>query len=384
MLRGSWVCARLGIGVSCLVLAACADEDEVPGAWNPPGGEAGETGLPEDTEADTDDGASDDAPGVPGVCDPGDTASCLCPDGVTFGEHACRADGSGWGGCDCGGGATGPDGGGDDDGDGDDNGDGGEVETDPEVCYPGENNAWTTCVPIHTFDSPPTGYSYPDPLQGNPNYRKPVAFIDLEQIDPKLKLAPNFTLDEIAQSFKGRWAIVQPHAVESLQKLRDAVGAIGVNSGYRSPQYNSQVGGATHSRHMYGDAFDMAPQSVSLATLENQCVSAGGQLVKYNSHVHCDFRFDDVSVEFFGPAPNGAPLPFDELSGRIVSIGDVHTAPAEGFDEGEPFREWTARDADGVVLAKGEGNVFVAPRGTATVEVLIGGRIEVARSLQAE
>lgn len=26
-------------------------------------------------------------------------------------------------------------------------------------------------------------------------------------------------------------------------------------------------------------------------------------LVEYNTHVHCDSRFDDASVEFFDPAP---------------------------------------------------------------------------------
>jgi hypothetical protein len=375
VLRASMVCVRLGVGISCLVLAGCADEDDELTAWNPGNGGA-QTGGPSEGDESTDSGdaADDDATGGPSACVPGDTETCLCPDGVTFGEHACRADGSGWGACQCGDAGTG----GDDDDDGDD---GPEVEMDPEVCYPGENNAWTTCFPIHAFDSPPAGYTYPEPYQGNPNYRKPVAFIDLEQIDPKTKIAPNFTLDEIAQSFKGRWGIVQPHAVESLQKLRDAVGSIGINSGYRSPQYNANIGGATHSRHMFGDGFDMAPHSVGLATLENQCVSAGGQLVKYTSHVHCDFRFDDVAVEFFGPSPNGAPWAGDEFSGRIVSSGQLHTAPAEGFDEGEPVREWTARDAQGAVLTTFEGSVFAAPPGTVTVEVIIGGRVEIVRSI---
>lgn len=373
MRRGAMVYVRLLVGVSCLAVAGCAggDDGEVPSAWNPEGS-AGETGLSDD---DSDDGGVDegDSTGGPaGACDPGDTEACLCPDGVTFGEHACLADGSGWEGCQCGGADTGG---------ADDTGDDGGVEMDPEVCYPGENNAWTTCFPIHPFENPPAGYGYPEPYQGNPNYRKPVAFIDLEQIDPSTKIAPNFTLDEIAQVHKGRWAIVQPHAVESLQKLRDAVGAIGINSGYRSPQYNTSIGGATHSRHMFGDGFDMSPQAVGLATLENQCTTAGGQLVKYTSHVHCDFRFDDVSVEFFGAAPNGAPWPGDQLDGEIVSAEGVHTAPAYGFDEGEPVREWTAKNAKGEIVATGEGLVFVPPRGTATVEVVIGGRVEVVRSV---
>ena len=374
-IRGSMIRSRLVLGISWVAMTACAPTGDEPEPWNPGVGDADTSASGDAGHADEDGEASGGNTGGAGACDPGDLATCLCPDGTTLGEHACRPDGSGWEACDCGDASTtGPS----DDGDDDE----GEVEKDPEVCFPGENNAWTTCVPIHPFDTPPAGYSYPEPYQGNPNYRKPVALIDLDQIDPKLKIAPNFTLDEIAQKHKGRWAIVQPHAIESLQKLRNAVGAIGINSGYRSPQYNAQIGGATHSRHMFGDGFDMAPASVSLATLENQCVAAGGQLVKYTSHVHCDFRFDDVSVEFFGPSANGAPWAGDELDGEIVSIEGVHTAPAFGFDEGDPVREWTARDAEGVVLATGEGIVFVAPPGAATVEVVIGGRVEIVHSLE--
>ena len=42
-----------------------------------------------------------------------------------------------------------------------------------------------------------------------------------------------------------------------LQKARDYfdVGFI-INSGYRTPEYNKAVGGATNSQHMYGEAVD--------------------------------------------------------------------------------------------------------------------------------
>jgi hypothetical protein len=44
-------------------------------------------------------------------------------------------------------------------------------------------------------------------------------------------------------------------------------------------------------------------------------------------------------------------------------------------------REWTAKDAEGVVLSTGEGADFVPAGGTVTVEVVIGGRVEIVRSL---
>lgn len=57
----------------------------------------------------------------------------------------------------------------------------------------------------------------------------------LEAIDQSGQITPNFTLEETAQVWKGRYAVVQPHAVAYLQDLRDMIGPIVVNSGYRSP-----------------------------------------------------------------------------------------------------------------------------------------------------
>ena len=42
-----------------------------------------------------------------------------------------------------------------------------------------------------------------------------------------------------------------------LQPLREAYGAIEIMSGYRSPAYNKQVGGALNSKHTTGEAADI-------------------------------------------------------------------------------------------------------------------------------
>ena len=44
-----------------------------------------------------------------------------------------------------------------------------------------------------------------------------------------------------------------------LDPLREKVGAIRVNSGYRSPEHNKQIGGATNSQHCKGEAADIYP-----------------------------------------------------------------------------------------------------------------------------
>ena len=176
-----------------------------------------------------------------------------------------------------------------------------------DLCFLGPNRDNSVCFPL-SFPGSPSGYNYPAPL--NNNYRAPVAYLDLDQIDTSTKIAPNFTLGEIASRAKGRYAIVQPHAVERLQAIRDVAGALGVNSGYRSPTYNASVGGASKSRHMYGDAFDIRPLSTSVNALEPKCTQNGGTLVEYNSHVHCDWRNDAQDQKLFGAtavAPGSAP-----------------------------------------------------------------------------
>ena len=54
----------------------------------------------------------------------------------------------------------------------------------------------------------------------------------------------------------------------------------------------------------------------------------------------------------------------------------IWRAPAEGFDEGEPQRRWTARDAAGHVIGTFVGAEFAAPAGTASVEVRVGAQVE--------
>jgi 3D (Asp-Asp-Asp) domain-containing protein len=245
-----------------------------------------------------------------------------------------------------------------------------------DLCFSGPTGAGDACVSL--VPASEAGYDYPPPLGGNANYRAPIAFIDLEAVPEGFPVSPSFVMAELAQKHKGRYAVVQPHAVAKLQLLRDMLGPITVNSGYRPPSYNEMVGGAEYSRHMYGDAFDMAPIEASLAELEDGCVAVGGKLVEYGSHVHCDFRFGNVDPLLFGAAAPGAapaPLPADEYDAEIVADGDVLSIVAEGFDEGEPRVRWTALDERGEPLASAVAPSFLPPRGTAEVHAIVGGQV---------
>jgi hypothetical protein len=370
----------------CLLLAACTEAASHRAAppYQPSAGDedGGHTSLDVDPLG-TSSGPLPPEEGEGGDegfgCGPEEVQACPCPDGPGMGVQSCL-EGM-WGPCLCDAGTTGGDGGSDGSGEseggaeaGDSGGDGPAPAT--EVCFPGADNQYTTCLEVHAVDpdAPPEGYAYPDALGGDPNYRRPIALLDLEAEDPDLSLAPNFTLGEFAQAYKGRWAIVQPHAVAAVQALRDAVGPIDVNSGYRSPDYNAEIGGAGYSRHMYGDGFDLDPIDASIATLQAECESNGGMLVEYETHVHCDWRFDDVDEAFFGPA-DAAMGQGPTLAGELHHHGRVWWASTSGFDEGMPVLRWTAWDRDGHVLVGARAPMFVAPAAAVRVALDIGAAV---------
>ena len=85
---------------------------------------------------------------------------------------------------------------------------------------------------------------------------------------------------------------------ENLQVLRDYLGVpLTINSAYRSPAYNSKIGGAKFSQHLEAKAADIStskftPEQVHAAILK--LISEGkmkqGGVGLYNSWVHYDTR----------------------------------------------------------------------------------------------
>ncbi len=255
-----------------------------------------------------------------------------------------------------------------------------------DACFQGENNAGTTCFPV--VDGNP--YSYPSPT--NNNYRKPIRWLDVESIDLSTKLSANFRLSEISKTQKGRYQVVQPHAIAKLQLVREAAGnALTINSGFRSPPYNSSVGGARRSRHMYGDAFDIQPGAVGQNGLMNICNNLGaGYVAKYTSgHVHCDWRATNVDPVFYGAS--GARTAHDHGYGTDDLVANVRqtalgalTVDASGYDEteGELTRDWVALDAAGNEIAHSTAMSFDPPAATLSVRVDVGGILEVTHTIK--
>ncbi len=244
------------------------------------------------------------------------------------------------------------------------------------LCFPGPLSDGTAC--LSTVPARSWGPDWDYPSSADTRYSPPRRFLDLTQVDASARLSANFVLSEIAQAVKGRWALVQPHLVEHLQAVRDATGGpLFVNSGYRSPAYNRGVGGASFSRHQWGDAADVRSEAVDLLLLGSLCLDEGaGWVGYYETHVHCDWRDDPNDPVLFGAAFRSAgprELPA-ERSARLV-LGPPLTAPATGWDEGEPLRIWRFWDARGAELSTQRGASAQPPDGARRVKVEVGQEI---------
>ncbi|MEO0602263.1 MAG: D-Ala-D-Ala carboxypeptidase family metallohydrolase [Myxococcota bacterium] len=247
-----------------------------------------------------------------------------------------------------------------------------------DACYLGDARDGRTCVDASPIAASVSGYDYPSPFQGSPQYLAPERFLDLRDLDPELRLAPNFVLGEVTNRGRGQYGVVQTHAIDHLQAVRDEVGVLVVNSGYRSPGHNASIpGAASSSRHLYGDGFDLDPGEVDLNTLAAACEDEGAGYVEvYVSHVHCDWREDQLDRAFFDGVRR---VPFAVTPVRDATIameGDRLVAPAEGFPEGEPLREWSAYSEAGVLLVSETGRTFEPPSGTRRVTVRVGRVVE--------
>lgn len=167
----------------------------------------------------------------------------------------------------------------------------GAVVTNDSVCFPGDSTSGQVC--FKKVDVPNTDdYKYADASAFG--YTRPGYFIDLNTVDPDTPLSPNFTVGEYAQLYKGRYAYIDPEMPGRLEAVRSNLGnePVIINSGYRSPGYNSTLeGAAEHSRHQYGDAVDIRLNGRSASEVRASCRASGATFCKtYTAHVHCDWR----------------------------------------------------------------------------------------------
>lgn len=101
----------------------------------------------------------------------------------------------------------------------------------------------------------------------------------------------------------------------NLQKIRDKVGPLIINSGYRTPTYNDKVGGVKNSQHLLATAADVSSPTMTgpelhavILDMINKGEIHNGGLGKYRTFVHYDIRDQ--------PARWNATDPYDEEKGQ--------------------------------------------------------------------
>ena len=109
------------------------------------------------------------------------------------------------------------------------------------------------------------------------------------------KIAENFNLREfICTHPEHDHVIVYPELVEKLQKLRNLLdNPIYINSAYRCPERNKQVGGAENSQHKKGKAVDFILDNhlYNVNEIAEMATEIGfNGIGLYNNFIHVDIR----------------------------------------------------------------------------------------------
>lgn len=118
--------------------------------------------------------------------------------------------------------------------------------------------------------------------------------------DGEKKLSKNFRVREFKCKDGSDEILIDSKLVNLLQHIRNELGtSLTINSGYRTPTYNKQIGGSSNSQHTKGTAADVCADGVDpliIAWIADKYlddvggVELGSYGIKNSGYVHVDVR----------------------------------------------------------------------------------------------
>lgn len=112
--------------------------------------------------------------------------------------------------------------------------------------------------------------------------------------DANEKVGQHFKVREFACKDGSQVVFIDSYLVSILDILRNQIGKpVIINSGYRTPTRNKEIGGAKYSYHMRGMAADIRVNGISpkeLADKLNKIIPYECGIIVYNGWVHIDTR----------------------------------------------------------------------------------------------
>ena len=106
-------------------------------------------------------------------------------------------------------------------------------------------------------------------------------------------VSPHFKAKEFQCKDKSEYLLIASELIEILETIRNHFNApVTVNSGYRTPSWNSKVNGAPNSYHCKGMAADIVVKGHSsreVAKYADSIMEQGG-VIRYTNFTHIDVR----------------------------------------------------------------------------------------------
>lgn len=111
--------------------------------------------------------------------------------------------------------------------------------------------------------------------------------------DKQKQLQRHFIGAEMACKDGAAEYMYAPELMRILENIREHFGKpVIINSGYRTPEWNTKIGGAKNSYHMKGMAADIVVKGVSSKQVAEYAsvIMQNGGVIRYTNFTHIDVR----------------------------------------------------------------------------------------------